>query len=101
MIGACSFASYAVWRVSPLAAGALAFATGIGAYGWVGFFFVINPLGFLRRAVGSLRRPLGPGRGRHVDDRPGDRARAPLSGYAADLPSIGTFRSAAAVVGSA
>ena len=43
MIGACSFASYAVWRVStPLAAGALAFATGIGAYGWVGFFFVIS-----------------------------------------------------------
>ena len=42
-IGACSFASYAVWQVSaPLAAGALAFATGIGAYGWVGVFFVIS-----------------------------------------------------------
>jgi MFS family permease len=42
-IGAASFASYAVWAVSsPLAAGMLAFATGIGAYGWVGIFFVIS-----------------------------------------------------------
>lgn len=42
-IGACSFALYAVWLVpTPLAAGALAFATGIGAYGWVGIFFVIS-----------------------------------------------------------
>ena len=42
-IGACSFASYAVWLVStPVAAGALAFATGIGAYGWGGIFFVIS-----------------------------------------------------------
>jgi len=42
-IGACSFASCAIWLVStPLAAGALAFATGIGAYGWVGIFFVIT-----------------------------------------------------------
>ena len=42
-IGAVSFASYALWQVSaPLAAGALAFATGIGAYGWVGVFFVIS-----------------------------------------------------------
>jgi Major Facilitator Superfamily len=39
-IGAASFVSYAVWQVSaPLAAAALAFATGIGAYGWVGIFF--------------------------------------------------------------
>ena len=42
-IGAVSFASYALWHVSaPLAAGALAFATGVGAYGWVGIFFVIS-----------------------------------------------------------
>jgi sugar phosphate permease len=42
-IGAASFVSYAVWQVSaPLAAAALAFATGIGAYGWVGIFFVIS-----------------------------------------------------------
>ena len=35
--------SYAVWQVSaPLAAAVLAFATGIGAYGWVGIFFVIS-----------------------------------------------------------
>src|SRR5262249_61313554 len=42
-IGAASFVSYGVWPVSaPLAAGLLAFATGIGAYGWVGIFFVIS-----------------------------------------------------------
>jgi hypothetical protein len=42
-IGAASFASYALWQVSaPLAAGGLAFATGVGAYGWVGIFFVIS-----------------------------------------------------------
>jgi MFS family permease len=42
-IGACSFALYAVWPVStPLVAGVLAFATGIGSYGWVGIFFVIS-----------------------------------------------------------
>jgi len=42
-IGAGSFPSYAFWQVSaPLAAGLLAFATGIGAYGWVGVFFVIS-----------------------------------------------------------
>ena len=42
-IGACSFAAYAVWHVSaPLAAGVMAFAAGIGAYGWVGIFFVIS-----------------------------------------------------------
>lgn len=42
-IGAGSFASYAVWQVSaPLAAAMLAFATGVGAYGWVGIFFVIS-----------------------------------------------------------
>ena len=41
--GAGSFACYALWQVSsPLAAGILAFATGIGAYGWVGIFFVIS-----------------------------------------------------------
>jgi MFS family permease len=34
---------YAVWPVSaPAMAGALAFATGVGAYGWVGVFFVIS-----------------------------------------------------------
>jgi MFS family permease len=42
-IGAASFASYALVPVSnPLGAGALAFATGVGAYGWVGVFFVIS-----------------------------------------------------------
>jgi len=42
-IGAASFVSYAVWQVSaPLAAAVPAFATGIGAYGWVGIFFVIS-----------------------------------------------------------
>ena len=43
VIGAASFASYALWQISsPLAAGVLAFATGVGAYGWVGIFFVIS-----------------------------------------------------------
>jgi ACS family hexuronate transporter-like MFS transporter len=42
-IGAVIFALYAAWpATSPLAAGLLAFATGIGAYGWVGIFFVIS-----------------------------------------------------------
>ena len=42
-LGACLFAAYAVWPIStPLFAGALAFATGVGAYGWVGVFFVIS-----------------------------------------------------------
>ncbi|HSB41004.1 MAG TPA: MFS transporter [Methylomirabilota bacterium] len=41
--GAAIFLLYAVWpATSPVAAGALAFATGVGAYGWVGIFFVIS-----------------------------------------------------------
>ncbi len=43
VIGASVFGTYAFWPVfTPLAAGLLAFATGIGAYGWVGIFFVIS-----------------------------------------------------------
>ena len=51
-IGAATFAGYAVRPVSaPLAAGMLAFAAGVGAYGWVGVFFVISAeLGGVRRA---------------------------------------------------
>ena len=42
-VGAAIFAVYAAWpATAPLAAGLLAFATGIGAYGWVGIFFVIS-----------------------------------------------------------
>jgi MFS family permease len=42
-LGASLFAAYAAWPVStPLVAAALAFATGVGAYGWVGIFFVIS-----------------------------------------------------------
>lgn len=42
-LGASIFAAYAVWPVSAsLGAGALAFAAGVGAYGWVGIFFVIS-----------------------------------------------------------
>lgn len=42
-LGAALFIVYAVWPVSaPAIAGALAFATGVGAYGWVGVFFVIS-----------------------------------------------------------
>jgi MFS transporter, ACS family, aldohexuronate transporter len=43
VVGAAIFTVYALWAAaSPLAAGVLAFATGIGAYGWVGIFFVIS-----------------------------------------------------------
>jgi MFS family permease len=51
-IGAATFAGYAFQPVSaPLAAGVLAFAAGVGAYGWVGVFFVISAeLGGVRRA---------------------------------------------------
>jgi MFS family permease len=42
-VGAAIFLAYAVWPVAaPVAAGLLAFATGVGAYGWVGIFFVIS-----------------------------------------------------------
>jgi MFS transporter, ACS family, aldohexuronate transporter len=37
------FLAYAVWPArSPLAASALAAAAGVGAYGWVGVFFVMS-----------------------------------------------------------
>ena len=51
-IGAATFAGYAFRSVTaPLGAGVLAFATGVGAYGWVGVFFVISAeLGGVRRA---------------------------------------------------
>ena len=42
-LGCAIFLAYARWPVSaPLAAGVLAFVAGIGAYGWVGVFFVIS-----------------------------------------------------------
>jgi MFS family permease len=42
-VGAIIFFVYAVWPASSaMLAGALAFATGVGAYGWVGIFFVIS-----------------------------------------------------------
>ena len=42
-LGAGIFGLYAVWPArAPLAAGLLAFAAGVGAYGWVGIFFVIS-----------------------------------------------------------
>jgi predicted MFS family arabinose efflux permease len=42
-VGAVIFAVYAVWpTAAPVAAALLAFATGVGAYGWVGIFFVIS-----------------------------------------------------------
>ena len=42
-VGAAIFTVYALWAAaSPLTAGVLAFATGVGAYGWVGIFFVIS-----------------------------------------------------------
>jgi MFS family permease len=42
-IGAAIFFVYAVWPATSAGlAGMLAFATGVGAYGWVGIFFVIS-----------------------------------------------------------
>ncbi|MCI0546074.1 MAG: MFS transporter [Candidatus Rokubacteria bacterium] len=42
-VGAAVFGVYAIWPASsPAVAAALAFATGLGAYGWVGVFFVIS-----------------------------------------------------------
>jgi MFS family permease len=42
-VGGAIFLVYAVWPASSaVLAGALAFATGVGAYGWVGIFFVIS-----------------------------------------------------------
>jgi MFS family permease len=46
LIGACGAAIFAVYAgrpvSAPLVAGPLAFLTGVGAYGWVGIFFVIS-----------------------------------------------------------
>jgi MFS family permease len=43
VVGAGVFLLYALWPVSgALAAGVLAFGAGVGAYGWVGIFFVIS-----------------------------------------------------------
>jgi MFS family permease len=54
-IGAIIFASYAVWSVStPAPAGLLAFASGVGAYGWVGIFFIVSAEVGGRRAAGLL-----------------------------------------------
>ena len=54
-VGAIIFAAYAAWPVSaPGLAGALAFASGVGAYGWVGVFFVISAEVGGRRAAGLL-----------------------------------------------
>lgn len=54
-VGAIIFAGYARWPVSaPGLAGALAFASGVGAYGWVGVFFVISAEVGGRRAAGLL-----------------------------------------------
>ncbi|MGH7400201.1 MAG: MFS transporter [Candidatus Rokuibacteriota bacterium] len=42
-LGAAIFGVYAVWpATAPVVAGLLAFAAGVGAYGWVGIFFVIS-----------------------------------------------------------
>jgi len=54
-VGAIIFAAYAAWPVSaPGLAGALAFASGVGAYGWVCIFFVISAEVGGRRAAGLL-----------------------------------------------
>jgi MFS family permease len=54
-VGAVVFAGYAVGHVSaPGPAGALAFASGVGAYGWVGIFFIVSAEVGGRRAAGLL-----------------------------------------------
>jgi len=54
-IGAVIFAAYAVWFVTtPVLAGILAFASGVGAYGWVGIFFVVSAEVGGRRSAGLL-----------------------------------------------
>ncbi len=54
-IGAIIFAAYAAWFVTtPLLAGVLAFASGVGAYGWVGIFFIVSAEVGGHRAAGLL-----------------------------------------------
>lgn len=55
LIGAGVFGSYALWSVTaPALAGILAFASGVGAYGWVGIFFVVSAEVGGPRAAGLL-----------------------------------------------
>jgi MFS family permease len=54
-VGAIIFASYAAWSVrAPWLAGVLAFASGVGAYGWVGIFFIVSAEVGGQRAAGLL-----------------------------------------------
>jgi sugar phosphate permease len=54
-VGATIFTCYAVWHVgTPVLAGLLAFAAGVGAYGWVGIFFIVSAELGGRRASGLL-----------------------------------------------
>jgi MFS transporter, ACS family, hexuronate transporter len=54
-VGAAIFLVYATHPVtSPGLAGALAFASGVGAYGWVGIFFVVSAEVGGRRSAGLL-----------------------------------------------
>jgi MFS family permease len=54
-VGAAIFAVYAVWPATSAGlAGMLAFATGVGAYGWVGIFFVISAEAGGRNQAGLL-----------------------------------------------
>ena len=54
-VGAAIFAVYAIWPATSAGlAGTLAFATGVGAYGWVGIFFVISVEAGGRNQAGLL-----------------------------------------------
>jgi MFS transporter, ACS family, hexuronate transporter len=54
-VGAAIFSAYAAWTVSsPALAALLAFLAGVGAYGWVGVFFIISAEVGGRRAAGLL-----------------------------------------------
>jgi MFS transporter, ACS family, aldohexuronate transporter len=55
LVGALIFTTYAAWPVNGAAfAGVLAFASGVGAYGWVGIFFVVSAEVGGRAAAGLL-----------------------------------------------
>jgi ACS family hexuronate transporter-like MFS transporter len=55
LVGAAVFAGFARWPVTaPAVAAPLAFASGVGAYGWVGIFFIVSAEIGGRQAAGLL-----------------------------------------------
>jgi MFS family permease len=76
-IGAVIFIAYAAWPVRAAAlAGVLAFASGVGAYGWVGVFFTVSAEVGGRHAAG-VRRTRST---RHRGDAGGRSRHGPRAG---------------------